>query len=302
MELFTVAVRSKRQRPPLFAEAEPGDDFAIPVDVAIVEVTEQTAPLAHKHQKSTPCVEIMLVRLQVRRQVLNPFRKDRDLDFWGARIGGVNAILPDQCGLLLVGQQPDSSVFLCLTYEHQPTYHIAMANGNFRDSRPVLILLSGLPGSGKTTFARALAARLPLRHIESDRIRRQISPRPSYSTLESGLVFARVEAEVRDALKAGCLALQDATNLTNRDRRRFVRAAAEADARLIAIRLVAPEATIRERLSVPREGNSQAGLAVYEQMRRRPELVPAPVIVVDTRFPLEPALDLVTTLATAQDL
>src|SRR5690606_38091331 len=80
--------RSKRQRPPLFAEAKPGDDFAVPVHVAIVQVAELTAPLANKHQETTTCVVIVLVRLQVRRQVLDPFSEDRDLDFMGACIGG----------------------------------------------------------------------------------------------------------------------------------------------------------------------------------------------------------------------
>ena len=172
-----------------------------------------------------------------------------------------------------------------------------MPNSNFGGRARVLILLSGLPGSGKTTFANALAQRLPLVHVESDAIRRGIAARPSYSRLESGLVFARVEAEVRAALASGCVALQDATNLTNRDRRRFLRVAEDLGARLIAVRLVAPEATIRERLAKPRDGHSQAGIEIYERMRPRLELMARPTVVVDTRFPLEPALALVASLA-----
>ena len=117
--------RSKRQAkgPRLLAEAEPCDDFAVAIDVFVVEVAKLTAPLADEHQKTTACVVIVLVRLQVRRQVLDPFGQDRNLDFRGARIGGVDAVLPNQCGLLLFGQQPCSSVFLCLAYEHRSTYH-----------------------------------------------------------------------------------------------------------------------------------------------------------------------------------
>ena len=156
-----------------------------------------------------------------------------------------------------------------------------------------LILLSGLPGAGKTTFARALGERLELVHIESDAIRRGLAAEPTYSPRESGQVFARVEAEARKALGRGRHALIDATNLTARDRRRFVQLAEEMDAGLVAVRLTAPEAVIRERLGWPREGNSQANVAVYEQMKRRPQPFAEPVIVVDTSRGLESAIALV---------
>ena len=118
--------RPKRQAkgPRLLAEAEPCDDFAVAVHVFVVQVAELAAPLANKHQETTSRVVIVLVRLQVRRQVLDPFGQDRYLDFRGAGVCGVDAIVLDQRGLLLFGQQPCSSVFLCLAYEHRSTYHI----------------------------------------------------------------------------------------------------------------------------------------------------------------------------------
>jgi hypothetical protein len=166
--------------------------------------------------------------------------------------------------------------------------------GNSNSERPgvALILLSGLPGTGKTTFARALGERLELAHVESDAIRRGLAAEPTYSPRESGLVFERVETEARQALAEGRHALIDATNLTNRDRRRFVRLAKETDARLIAVRLTAPEEVIRERLAGPRDGHSQAGMAIYDRMKGRPQPFPFPAIVIDTRWGLEPAIEL----------
>ncbi len=49
-------------------------------------------------------------------------------------------------------------------------------------------------------------------HVESDAIRRGLGGGPTYSPKESGLVFARVEEEARQALAEGRHALVDATN------------------------------------------------------------------------------------------
>ena len=171
-----------------------------------------------------------------------------------------------------------------------------MADGNFHERAAALILLSGLPGAGKTTFAVALAKEISFEHIESDAVRRRLSARPVYSRGENGAVFAIVDSETRKALSGGRHALVDATNLTVKDRARFLDIVRDLGAALIAVRVVAPESTIRERLSRPREGFSQAGLEVFERAQSRAELIAVPVVVVDTRFDMAPSVQLVVDL------
>jgi predicted kinase len=169
-----------------------------------------------------------------------------------------------------------------------------MRSGNF--SHAVLVLLSGLPGAGKTTFAQALTARIPAEHIESDAIRRSLFPAPRYLPAEHRRVFNAVERQAAAAITAGRVPIVDATNLTRRDRARFVRLADRTGARLVSVRLTATDAVLRERLSLPRTGFSEAGVAVYEGMRGRPQSFPTPVVTVDTRFALETSLTLVVRL------
>ena len=172
-----------------------------------------------------------------------------------------------------------------------------MGTGNVRPRAPVLIVLSGLPGTGKTTFALALAARLPLQHIESDAIRRGLFAKPRYSAWEHRQVFVEVERRAVQSLDRGEIAVIDATNLRQAHRQRFVKLAAGHGAGVVAIRLVAPEELVYERLLGPREGHSQADGRVYDLFRGGEEPYRTPVVVVDTRFSIEPGLALVERLA-----
>ena len=170
-----------------------------------------------------------------------------------------------------------------------------MTSSNFRG--PAIILLSGLPGSGKTTFARALAAALPARHLESDAVRAELFASPAYAPEESAAVFAAIEARAGEALTAGEHAVIDATNLSRADRERFLALARRLGLPLVAVRLIAPRSTVAERLSRPRDGASQANMRVYDEMRDRPEPFTIPCVQVDTRFETGPSIALVQRLA-----
>lgn len=237
----------------------------------------------------------MLVRLQVRGQVLDPLGEDGDLYFRGARILPVDGVRLDQFVFAFLGQQPclGSSfalrVNICKVAQH-------MTDGNFTSRRAALILLSGLPGTGKTTFALALGGKLAFEHVESDAIRRGLAATPTYTSAESAAVFAKAESLARAALDSGRNALIDATNLSRRDRKRFLQLARSLGANLVAVRLTAPEATVRERLATPRAGFSQADTGIYDLMRDRGQAFAEPVVVVDTRYPLDAAIDLVLRL------
>src|SRR3989304_2879376 len=70
-------------------------------------------------------------------------------------------------------------------------------------SRPALVVVSGLPGTGKSYFCQRLAERLPFLVVETDALRRVLFPRPSYRASESQRLFATIHQLLAELLEKG---------------------------------------------------------------------------------------------------
>lgn len=152
--------------------------------------------------------------------------------------------------------------------------------------RPPLIVLSGLPGSGKSYLARDIERRYPLALLESDALRKALVKRPVYSQKESGRLFAACHALLEDLLGKGIPALLDATNLKEMHRRPLYSIAERAGARLVLVEVRAADEVARRRLEARLKAEnpwdrSDASLDVYESMRREAEPIDRPHVVMD---------------------
>ncbi len=158
---------------------------------------------------------------------------------------------------------------------------------------PAFVMLSGVVGTGKSTFARALRERTGIAVIESDAVRRAMFERPAHAKDESAAVFDAVHAALRDLLGRGVATLVDATNLVEAQRAVMYGVARAAAARLIVVRTTAPAAVVRRRLRSRREsaGGAEAGTEVFERMRRSRQPIAAPHYVVDTTGAIEQAVE-----------
>jgi hypothetical protein len=87
----------------LLADAEFRDDRLIPLGIVFLQVVEQATPLADQHEKAAARAVVFLVRLEVLRQLANPFAEQRDLDFRTASIARMRAVLVDEGFLVLSG-------------------------------------------------------------------------------------------------------------------------------------------------------------------------------------------------------
>jgi len=164
--------------------------------------------------------------------------------------------------------------------------------------RPALVVLSGLPGTGKSHLARELCRRYPLARLESDVLRKALFARPTYSAPESARLFAACHALLDRLLARGVSAVLDATNLKEIHRRPLYRIAEDHGARLVLVEVRAPREVVEGRLERRSRGEnpwdqSQAGLEVYERMREGAEPIQRPHLTVDTSGDLEEALAII---------
>ena len=161
--------------------------------------------------------------------------------------------------------------------------------------RPILVVVAGLPGTGKSSFSRELAARFPLLVLESDALRRALVPRPRYSAEESARLFRAIHHLMAGLLARKTPTLLDATNLVEAQREPLYRMAQGAGAKLLLVRVRAPQEVVRARLTSrqatadPHE-RSDAGWEVYQRMRDTYEPIRREHYTVDTSRNVEPVL------------
>ena len=130
-------------------------------------------------------------------------------------------------------------------------------------ARPALVVMSGLPGTGKTYFCDRLSKRLPLVILESDSLRKVLFSSPTYSAEESFHLFQTIHRLIEQLLRKMVSLILDATNLSERHREYLYSIANRLDVKLVLARIKAPpeivQARLKRRLEHP-EGNSDANL------------------------------------------
>ena len=159
---------------------------------------------------------------------------------------------------------------------------------------PAFIVVSGLPGTGKSYFCSQLAQRLPFIILESDALRKALFLSPSYSSPESSHLFRAVHLLIEGLLKKGIPLILDATNLSERYREHLYSIADHLEVKLVLVRVEAPAWVVRERLEARRENpadKSDADWAVYQKMKPLVQKIRRHHYVVDTSRDITPVLD-----------
>ncbi len=155
----------------------------------------------------------------------------------------------------------------------------------------MLIIVMGLPGSGKTTFAKGLSQLIGASHISSDQIRFQTRRRGRYDPYNKAKVYEAMYPLIHTELEAGRTVILDGTFYLKRLRNLILQKCRNLHVPIIFIEITATESDILKRLKQKRP-DSEADEAVYYLVRRAFEpLEYEHLILNSSQYPLEEMLE-----------
>jgi aminoglycoside phosphotransferase family enzyme/predicted kinase len=147
--------------------------------------------------------------------------------------------------------------------------------------RACLVLVGGLPGTGKSTLAAALAGRGSFEVIRSDVVRKELAGLKSvdsgrsafgegiYSTEWTDRTYAECLRRAEEKLFAGGRVIVDASFSSEQRRRQFIDAAVRHGVPVVLLICDAPPATVKSRLDRRVGDASDADWSVYEEAAAR---------------------------------
>jgi len=175
---------------------------------------------------------------------------------------------------------------------------------------PLLVAMTGLSGSGKSTVAERLARALGARLFASDRVRKELAGIAAAAPAAWGEGLYRAEWTSRtydrlftlaaSHLAAGSSVVLDATFLSGELRQRAAEVSRHNNARLVLVETVCDEATVAARLAArARRGDSpsDATLETYRQQRDAVTQAPPPIPDGAVAIQIDTAGDLPISLA-----
>ncbi len=130
-----------------------------------------------------------------------------------------------------------------------------------------LVVVCGLPGTGKTTVARELTERADGVLLRTDVVRKDLFPEPEYTDEEVQATYDELFDRTRDALERKGVAVLDGTFRRESLRNRARRVASETEATFDLVRVTCSEEVVRERINEREDDESDADFSVHQLLQ-----------------------------------
>ncbi len=146
----------------------------------------------------------------------------------------------------------------------------------------MLIVVCGLPGTGKTTIAKALSQQIGAVLLRTDVIRKEMLRENSYTEKERGAVYESMFAAADEKLRNGENCVLDGTFYRKSLRDCAKRVADNNKAGFHIVECVLHEDAIKARISTRKNDESEADFKVYHAVKKSFEPITEKHITVDT--------------------
>jgi predicted kinase len=162
------------------------------------------------------------------------------------------------------------------------------------------VLFAGLPGTGKSTLARAMAARLDAAILDKDRVRGALFPGPltDYSALQDQVCMRAMlaaAAYLTERRRVPLIFFDGRTFSTQAQRDEVLKAAGQAGAQSRILLVSCADAVAEQRLATgdPEHPAQNRDPALYRTIKQHFEPIQNPKLEVDTTLGIDRVLGLV---------
>lgn len=135
----------------------------------------------------------------------------------------------------------------------------------------MVILVFGLPGTGKTYFSEKLAEEINAVHLNTDLIREKLNFTGRYDEKTKQQVYNELFKKTQMEFRKGADVIVDGTFHKKRRREQVKNLTTAANRKIYFIEIKAEESTARKRLKEVRK-HSDADLDVYEKIKSKFEV------------------------------
>lgn len=145
------------------------------------------------------------------------------------------------------------------------------------DKKAMIIIVMGLPGSGKSFFAELFAKKIKARYFSSDRVRNTLKMRGQYSFDEKLYIYEWLANLTEGVLDEKTSVVVDATFYLQRTRDLFIEIANRRNVAIKFVMIESPELLVKQRLEKARR-DSEADYKVFKKIRREFEEMTLPYL------------------------
>jgi len=154
----------------------------------------------------------------------------------------------------------------------------------------MLIIICGLPGSGKSSLSRRLKRTLPAIHLNTDKVRKEVFSSPKYTEQEKKMVYDEIVNQTEKQLLKKRNVIVDATFYSKKYRQRVINVARDTKTKYYVIRCILSEEMVKKRLEMRGKrgtGISDADYNIYLKVKEKFEPIEEKHLEVDCSLPAD---------------